>query len=187
MLTIALLAALGNGEELALHLRATAATGTGAEDMREALLHVVIHAGVPRGNSAFRIAEAIPAERNGKGKAWNPPNITCATGHCAFRALKPGPYPWLNSANAGRPAPIHVSVFGPSFSQRLITQLYFEGDPRCAEVTKGFRGFARLIPDFETGIWSLRTLRPGAVAGRAGRLQAPHLNLWLVAGGSTSG
>ncbi|MRX50220.1 4-carboxymuconolactone decarboxylase [Paracoccus sp. S-4012] len=59
MLTIALLAALGNDEELALHLRATANTGASPEDIREALLHVAIYAGVPRANSAFRLARDI--------------------------------------------------------------------------------------------------------------------------------
>lgn len=55
--------------------------------------------------------------------------ITDAEGRYVFRTIKPGPYPWLNYVNSWRPAHIHVSVFGTSFSQRLITQLYFEGDP----------------------------------------------------------
>lgn len=55
--------------------------------------------------------------------------LTDANGHYAFRTIKPGPYPWLNYVNSWRPAHIHISVFGTSFSQRLITQLYFEGDP----------------------------------------------------------
>lgn len=55
--------------------------------------------------------------------------LTDANGYYFFRTIKPGPYPWLNYVNAWRPAHIHVSVFGTSFSQRLITQLYFEGDP----------------------------------------------------------
>jgi protocatechuate 3,4-dioxygenase, beta subunit len=50
-------------------------------------------------------------------------------GHYYFRTVKPGAYPWRNWVNNWRPAHIHVSVFGASFSQRLITQLYFEGDP----------------------------------------------------------
>ena len=41
----------------------------------------------------------------------------------------PAPYPFRNYVNSWRPAHIHLSVFGTSFSQRLITQLYFEGDP----------------------------------------------------------
>ena len=56
MLTIALLAGLGNDHELAMHLRATARTGASAEDVMEALLHVAIYAGVPRANHAIRIA-----------------------------------------------------------------------------------------------------------------------------------
>ena len=43
--------------------------------------------------------------------------------------MKPGPYPWRNYVNSWRPAHIHFSVFGSGFAQRLITQMYFEGDP----------------------------------------------------------
>lgn len=50
-------------------------------------------------------------------------------GYYYFRTVKPGAYPWRNWVNSWRPAHIHVSVFGRAFSQRLITQLYFEGDP----------------------------------------------------------
>lgn len=62
MLTVALLAGLGNEEELKLHLRATRNTGATPDDIREALLHVAIYAGVPRANSAFRIAKEVFAE-----------------------------------------------------------------------------------------------------------------------------
>ena len=55
--------------------------------------------------------------------------ITDENGYYFFRTVKPGAYPWRNWVNNWRPAHIHVSVFGHSFSQRLITQLYFEGDP----------------------------------------------------------
>jgi protocatechuate 3,4-dioxygenase beta subunit len=58
--------------------------------------------------------------------------LTDATGYYFFRTVKPGAYPWRNYVNSWRPAHIHVSVFGHSFSQRLITQLYFEGDPLIA-------------------------------------------------------
>ena len=57
MLTIALLAALGNFEELAMHTRATANTGATREDVMEALLHVAIYAGVPRANHAIKIVK----------------------------------------------------------------------------------------------------------------------------------
>jgi 4-carboxymuconolactone decarboxylase len=62
MITIALLAALGNDQELALHLRATPNTGATEADVTEALLHVAIYAGVPRANHAIAIAKAIFAE-----------------------------------------------------------------------------------------------------------------------------
>lgn len=55
--------------------------------------------------------------------------LTGSDGSYAFRTVKPGAYPWRNWINSWRPAHIHVSVFGAAFSQRLITQLYFEGDP----------------------------------------------------------
>lgn len=57
MITIALLAGLGNDHELALHIRATANTGATEADVMEALLHVAIYAGVPRANNAIRIAK----------------------------------------------------------------------------------------------------------------------------------
>ena len=55
--------------------------------------------------------------------------ITDEQGNYEFRTVMPGPYPWPNGANDWRPAHIHFSVFGRSFAQRLITQMYFEGDP----------------------------------------------------------
>ena len=58
--------------------------------------------------------------------------ITDADGHYAFRSIQPGPYPWPNGVNDWRPAHIHFSVFGHGFAQRLITQMYFEGDPHIA-------------------------------------------------------
>lgn len=58
MVTIALLAALGQDDEVAMHVRATKNTGATAEDIREALMHVAIYAGVPAANHAFKIAKA---------------------------------------------------------------------------------------------------------------------------------
>jgi protocatechuate 3,4-dioxygenase beta subunit len=55
--------------------------------------------------------------------------ITDEDGGYRFRTIKPGPYPWPNGVNDWRPAHIHFSVFGHGFVQRLITQMYFEGDP----------------------------------------------------------
>ena len=52
-----------------------------------------------------------------------------AEGRYAFRTIRPGPYPWRNHGSDWRPAHIHLSIFGEAFGQRLVTQLYFEGDP----------------------------------------------------------
>lgn len=62
MLTLALLAALGNFDEIAMHVRATANTGASPDDVMEALLHVAVYAGVPRANHAIRIARETYAE-----------------------------------------------------------------------------------------------------------------------------
>ena len=55
--------------------------------------------------------------------------VTDANGGYSLRTVKPGAYPWPNGVNDWRPAHIHFSVFGQGFAQRLITQMYFEGDP----------------------------------------------------------
>jgi protocatechuate 3,4-dioxygenase, beta subunit len=55
--------------------------------------------------------------------------LTDADGWYRFVTVKPGAYPWGNHANAWRPAHVHFSVFGRAFTQRLITQMYFPGDP----------------------------------------------------------
>ncbi|MEM1065235.1 MAG: protocatechuate 3,4-dioxygenase subunit beta [Pseudomonadota bacterium] len=58
--------------------------------------------------------------------------LTDADGRYSFRTVLPGPYPWPNGGNDWRPSHIHFSVFGDGFAQRLITQMYFEGDPHIA-------------------------------------------------------
>ncbi|MGB0035953.1 MAG: protocatechuate 3,4-dioxygenase subunit beta [Candidatus Acidiferrales bacterium] len=55
--------------------------------------------------------------------------LTDAEGHYRFVSIRPGQYPWRNHNNAWRPAHIHFSVFGPAFATRLVTQMYFPGDP----------------------------------------------------------
>lgn len=72
---------------------------------------------------------AIDPNFGGCGRA-----ITDEDGRYRFRTVQPGPYPWPNGPNDWRPAHIHFSVFGRAFAQRLVTQMYFEGDPliwRC--------------------------------------------------------
>ncbi|NYE18261.1 protocatechuate 3,4-dioxygenase subunit beta [Microbacterium immunditiarum] len=55
--------------------------------------------------------------------------ITNDNGEWKFTTIKPGPYPWKNHVNAWRPAHIHFSIFGGGFTQRIVTQMYFPGDP----------------------------------------------------------
>ncbi|MCR9219164.1 MAG: protocatechuate 3,4-dioxygenase subunit beta [Alphaproteobacteria bacterium] len=55
--------------------------------------------------------------------------VTDADGRYCFRTIQPGAYPWPNGPNDWRPAHIHFSLFGRAFAQRLVTQMYFEGDP----------------------------------------------------------
>jgi protocatechuate 3,4-dioxygenase beta subunit len=55
--------------------------------------------------------------------------LTDKDGCYYFRTVRPGPYPFRNNVNSWRPAHIHYSIFGSGFAQRLITQMYFEGDP----------------------------------------------------------
>ena len=62
MITIALLAALGHDEEVAMHIRATANTGATETDIQEALLHVAVYAGVPAANRAYKIAKDVYAK-----------------------------------------------------------------------------------------------------------------------------
>src|SRR4029453_978403 len=58
--------------------------------------------------------------------------ITDDEGRYRFVTIKPGAYPWRNHDNAWRPAHIHFSLFGRAFTQRLVTQMYFPGDPLFA-------------------------------------------------------
>ncbi len=58
--------------------------------------------------------------------------VTDAQGHYRFKTIKPGAYPWRNHYNAWRPAHLHFSLFGQGFAQRLVTQMYFPGDPLLA-------------------------------------------------------
>ena len=59
MITLALLAATGNFDEIPMHIRATTNTGASKEDIREAFMHVAIYAGVPKANHAFKIAKKV--------------------------------------------------------------------------------------------------------------------------------
>lgn len=60
-------------------------------------------------------------------------------------------------------------------------------DPRHAEVAPGFRGWGRVITDFDSGLWAFDTIKPGAVMGRNRRLMTPHISFWIVARGINIG
>jgi protocatechuate 3,4-dioxygenase, beta subunit len=85
---------------------------------------------------------------SGAGRA-----VTDAEGRYRFTTIKPGAYPWRNHRNAWRPAHIHFSLFGHSFLSRLITQMYFPGDPLFAydPIFQAIRGPARerLVSEFD--------------------------------------
>ncbi|MDB5797805.1 MAG: protocatechuate 3,4-dioxygenase, beta subunit [Paucimonas sp.] len=68
--------------------------------------------------------------------------LTDDQGNYSFLTIKPGAYPWRNHFNGWRPAHIHFSLFGQAFAQRLITQMYFPGDPLL-----GFDPMYNSIPD----------------------------------------
>jgi protocatechuate 3,4-dioxygenase beta subunit len=68
--------------------------------------------------------------------------LTDDNGYYAFRTIKPGPYPWRNRVNDWRPSHIHYAISGDGWAQRLITQMYFEGDPLIATCP-----IVRTIPD----------------------------------------
>jgi protocatechuate 3,4-dioxygenase, beta subunit len=66
----------------------------------------------------------LDANFRGAGRVF-----TDAEGRYRFVTIRPGAYPWPNHANAWRPNHIHFSFFGPAFATRLVTQMYFPGDP----------------------------------------------------------
>ncbi len=90
--------------------------------------------------------------------------LTDSDGRYRFVTIKPGAYPWKNHLNAWRPAHIHFSLFGRAFTQRLITQMYFPGDPLFAQdpifnSVPDPQARERLIARFDLGVtepdWAL--------------------------------
>lgn len=110
------------GERIIVHGRVTDAYG---KPVRNSLLELW------QANSAGRYIHKLdthpaPLDPNFVGAGRT---ITDADGNYRFVTIKPGPYPWKNHTNAWRPAHIHFSLFGRAFTQRLVTQMYFPGDP----------------------------------------------------------
>ena len=80
--------------------------------------------------------------------------MTDDEGRYRFVTIRPGEYPWGNHHNAWRPAHIHFSLFGPAFATRLVTQMYFPGDPLLASdpvfnCTADEAARRRLISEFD--------------------------------------
>jgi len=110
------------GERIIVHGRVLDGDG---RPVRDTLVEVW------QANSAGRYLHAVdrhpaPLDPNftGAGRC-----LTDDEGNYRFITVKPGAYPWGNHPNAWRAAHIHVSVFGPAFATRLVTQMYFPGDP----------------------------------------------------------
>jgi protocatechuate 3,4-dioxygenase beta subunit len=90
--------------------------------------------------------------------------VTDADGQYQFTTIKPGAYPWRNHRNAWRPAHIHFSLFGSNFLSRLVTQMYFPGDPLFAhdpifQSIPDVRARERLVSNFDLALttpeWAL--------------------------------
>jgi protocatechuate 3,4-dioxygenase beta subunit len=91
----------------------------------------------------------LDANFTGAGRA-----LTDSEGRYQFLTIKPGAYPWRNHHNAWRPAHIHFSLFGQAFTQRLVTQMYFPGDPLLAydpifNTTADEKARNRLVSSFD--------------------------------------
>jgi protocatechuate 3,4-dioxygenase beta subunit len=83
--------------------------------------------------------------------------LTDADGRYRFTTVKPGAYPWGNHDNAWRPAHIHLSLFGRAFTERLVTQMYFPGDPLLPidpifNAIRDERARERLVSRFDLGL-----------------------------------
>jgi protocatechuate 3,4-dioxygenase beta subunit len=137
---------------------------------------VVDDSGRPAPHTLIEIWQANAAGRYRHGVDTHPapldPNFTGAgrtltdeKGRYGFTTIKPGAYPWKNHENAWRPAHIHFSLFGPAFATRLITQMYFPGDPLLPfdpilQSIPDERARRRLIASFD-----LLTTQPGWALG----------------------
>ncbi len=90
--------------------------------------------------------------------------VTDADGRYRFMTVKPGAYPWGNHHNAWRPNHIHLSLFGPSFVTRLVTQMYFPGDP-LLELDPIFKSSPSGIRERMISKFSIDVTEPGFALG----------------------
>ncbi len=118
--------AVKNGEPLGERI---IVTGQLMDDMGKPIPHALIE--IWQANAAGRYMHKVdqhdaPLDPNfhGAGRV-----LTDKDGRYRFTTIRPGAYPWQNHPNAWRPSHIHFSVFGVNFLQRLVTQMYFPGDP----------------------------------------------------------
>ena len=110
--------------------------------------------------------------------------VTDAGGNYRFVTIKPGAYPWRNHHNAWRPAHIHLSLFGASFLSRMVTQMYFPGDPLFAfdpiyNSVPDEKARQRLVSHFDLAItepeWALGFRFDVILRGRdATPMEEPH-------------
>src|SRR5438132_125189 len=126
--------------------------------------------------------------------------LTDDEGRYRVVTVKPGAYPWQNHAFGWRPAHIHFSLFGNAYAQRLITQMFFPGDPLLAidpifnsvpeaggKVSSGGEGarpygYGRVSTNTE-GAYAIETVMPGAFTGPGGETYAPQISVSIFARG----
>jgi protocatechuate 3,4-dioxygenase, beta subunit len=108
--------------------------------------------------------------------------LTDSDGGYRFITVKPGAYPWKNHENAWRPAHVHFSLIGPGLANRLVTQMYFPGDPllRLDPILQSIadpRGRERLVAQFDLGVtvpdWALGYRWDITLRGRAATPMGP--------------
>ncbi len=120
------LTAHGGGEPLGERIIVTGRVVDGdGRPVRNALIEIW------QANAAGRYRHAVDRHPAPLDPSFTGAGRTMTDGDGAYRfvTIKPGAYPWRNHPNAWRPAHIHLSLFGRAFTQRLVTQMYFPGDP----------------------------------------------------------
>jgi protocatechuate 3,4-dioxygenase, beta subunit len=139
-------------------------SGRVLDDNGRPVPHTLIE--VWQANAAGRYAHKVdrwdaPLDPNFSGAGRT---LTDAEGRYTFVTIQPGAYPWRNHHNAWRPAHIHFSLFGQAFATRLVTQMYFPGDPLLPldpifNAVTDERARERLISSFDVSLtkpeWAL--------------------------------